>query len=79
MAQAGGNGGPPQPPPPPGGDDLPAAGENVNEEEEEVDLDQLDQTALLRMFVQNQQAQTRLMQALQGEAERDGICLRERL
>ena len=48
--------GQPVPPQPPGGDDLPVGGES--EEEEEQDL--------LRMFVRNQQTQTRLMQMMQG-------------
>ena len=56
--------GQPVPPQPPGGDDLPVGGES--EEEEEQDLEELDQAALLRMFVRNQQTQTRLMQMMQG-------------
>ncbi len=77
MAQPGGNaqqgGQQQQPPPAPGGDGLPAEEEHgfpdqLDPEfpEEEEDLDQLDQAALLRLFVRNQQTQNRLIQMMSG-------------
>ena len=73
MAQAGGNaqGGPQAPPPAPGGDQQPAE-EAEHEEEEEQDLEQLDQAALLRIFVRNQQTQNRLIQMMSGGGKGKG-------
>ena len=83
MAQPGGSaqqgGQQQQPPPAPGGDGLPAEEEHgfpdqLDPEfpEEEEDLDQLDQAALLRLFVRNQQTQNRLIQMMSGGGKAKG-------
>ena len=85
MAQPGGNaqqgGQQQQPPPAPGGDGLPAEEEHgfpdqLDPEfpEEEEDLDQLDQAALLRLFVRNQQTQNRLIQMMSGGGKAKGMA-----
>ena len=77
MAQPGGNaqqgGQQQQPPPALGGDGRPAEEEHGfpvqldhDFPEEEEDLDTLDQAALLRIFVRNQQTQNRLIQLMSG-------------